>query len=268
MNNSMAAPWLWGIGFTVTFSALLAKLCRIQMVFVSADSFRRRKVRPRDVAFIMIGVVGLHTLLLLVWQLVSPLTWQRDVLQVDQTNFYMKSVGICRSDNGAAFFLSMIVFHIVCLIYALRLSFKTRKIPSDFAEGKYISACIVSMFQVLAIGKMLFGTTHVTQCELCCATILRSHFLSTLVCLHYLGLPLLFLFQSNSDAMYFVQCAIVFLQCFLVTALMFGPKMYRISRGECLPVQESRVQQVDRNSVMPSSQSQHIDRISPPPEDI
>jgi len=45
----MASPWLFGLGFSCSFSALFAKTLRVNKLFGAANSFQRIKVTVKDV---------------------------------------------------------------------------------------------------------------------------------------------------------------------------------------------------------------------------
>jgi len=187
----MAFPWLYGIGFTITFSALFAKLWRIRFIFSAATSFVRKKVEAKDVAVIMVIMLMVELVILLTWQIVAPLKWERNILVTDSYGFAIKSVGQCTSQSGRWFLLTLIILHILCLLYALYLSYVTRSIPSMFSESKWIAAAIISMLQILV-----------------------------------LAIPIHLIVEENTKGTFFVRACVVFLQSATVTIFVFAPKMF------------------------------------------
>lgn len=193
----MAFPWLSGIGFVTVYSALFAKIWRVKKLLANAERFRRKTVAVQDVAMIMVVMLSFEVIVLIVWQIVSPLRWERDVLTTDSDGFPLESVGSCSSTHQVAFSSTLGGFYISSLVYALYLCFITRNVPSDFAEGTFITISVASAFQILT-----------------------------------LAIPVLVIAADDPNATYFVTAAIVFLVSSTITLLIFGPKFWRIWRAK------------------------------------
>ncbi|KAL7549862.1 hypothetical protein ACHAWF_016594 [Thalassiosira exigua] len=190
----MAVPWLVVVGFVVSYSALFAKTWRIKKIYDEARAMRRVKIDPKDVAFIMAILLSAAVVVLVTWQLVAPLKWEREILAVNELGQATESIGKCSSDGALPFLIVLAVFIFGCLLFALYLSYVTRKMPSDFNEGKWVTASILSTFQILV-----------------------------------LAVPVLVIVVNvSSDAYYFVRAAIVFLIGGAVTSFVFGPKIYAL----------------------------------------
>uniref|UniRef100_A0A7S4R276 G-protein coupled receptors family 3 profile domain-containing protein n=1 Tax=Ditylum brightwellii TaxID=49249 RepID=A0A7S4R276_9STRA len=192
----MAVPWLWGIGFAVTFSALFAKVMRVKLLYKAASKMKRRRIESKDVFSIMFIVLAIETVILLTFQFVSPLRWEREVLR-DINGNAVESVGRCESESGWWFFAALVGFNILCLFYALVLCFQTKHIPSDFAESNYIFLSVMFMFQVLV-----------------------------------LAVPVSAMVRDDTNVFYFMRACAIFLQNFTVVFIIFVPKMYRIYKKE------------------------------------
>jgi len=190
----MAYPWLFAIGFALTFGALFAKIWRINKLMQGASTFRRVSVGVKDVAGFVIGLLAVEVLIMLTWQLVDPLQWQRSVVTYGVNGYPVKSVGMCTSANGNGmyFIIALAAVNIACLLLALYMSYKVRSIPSEYQESKWITASIISMFQVAII-----------------------------------GVPVLVIVKEETHALYLVNVMILFLLSSTVTLLMFGPKLYQ-----------------------------------------
>lgn len=143
----MLVPWFYGIGFGITFSAIFAKIQRVKLIYLAGINMQRKRVTIRDVMNIMIVMLGIEFGLLLSWQLVSPYKWERSPTD-DVDGVTTESVGVCASESGSYFFLGIIIFHVICLIYALVLSWQTKDINSEFAESSYLFLAVMFMFQV------------------------------------------------------------------------------------------------------------------------
>ncbi len=189
----MALPWLFSMGFAVTFSALFAKIWRIKLVFGAARGFVRKQVGVKDVASIMVAVIVLQAIVLIAWNIASPLVWQREVLTSDDNGYPIKSIGTCSSEKGLAFLIPLIVIDALMLFYALYLCFVTRTISDEYQEGTWITASVLSIIQILV-----------------------------------LSIPILVIVDNDNSAFYFVRVAVIFLVSSTVTMLIFFPKMYRL----------------------------------------
>ncbi|CAJ1961329.1 unnamed protein product [Cylindrotheca closterium] len=189
----MAAPWLFGYGFSIVFSALFAKIYRVRMIVASAVSFRRTRVHVKDVMYIMVGILGGESIILLLWSLISPLTWEREVILGDEYGLTLISSGRCVSDYSLVFLLIFLGFNLFILFYALVLCYLTRTYPSEFAESRWITACVISYMQILL-----------------------------------LAVPILAIVEGNNNVAFFGRAAIVFLMSMSASLLVFGPKMYAL----------------------------------------
>ncbi|KAL7543364.1 hypothetical protein ACHAXR_013073 [Thalassiosira sp. AJA248-18] len=189
----MALPWLFSMGFSIVFSALFAKIWRIKLVFGAAQRMRPKKVEVKDVAFIMIGVIMIQVVILLCWQLIDPMMWEREVLLSDANGYPLQSYGHCVSDNAGRFQIPLLSFDGLMLLYSLYLCFITRNVPSDFQEGTWIAAAVLSIIQILI-----------------------------------LAIPILIVVGSNNNAYYFVRATVLFLVSCTVNSLIFFPKIFRV----------------------------------------
>jgi len=192
----MAIPWLWGMGCAITYSALFAKVWRVQKLYKLAHAMRRQKVTHKDVYFIIVFMVTVEMVVLIAMQIVSPHVWQRDVIR-EIGGYSIESIGSCSSDSGWWFFATLVVLNVFCLFVALILCWKTKDIPSDFAESNYIFLSVMFMFQILL-----------------------------------LAVPVSVMVRDDNNVFFFIRVAAVFLQNFTVLVLIFLPKMRRIYIGE------------------------------------
>ena len=111
----------------------------------------------------------------------------------DNNGYPTKSIGTCSSNNGLAYLIPLIVIDALMLFYALYLCFVTRKVSSEYQEGTWITASILSILQILV-----------------------------------LSIPILVIVDNDNSAFYFVRVAVIFLVSSTVTMLIFFPKMYKL----------------------------------------
>ena len=185
----MAFPWLFNLGFIVTFSALFAKIWRVCRILRRSSGWQRTVVLAKDVAGVMVAFTLVQFILLLAWQLVDPLRWQRQVLQSNARGYPLASVGSCTSDKALSFVIPLSAYNFGCLLYALYLCYRTRNFSSELNEAKWITASIVSIFQILL-----------------------------------LAVPVLIIAWEDTNAFYFVRASVITLMSMGVTCFIFVPK--------------------------------------------
>jgi len=154
---------------------------------------RRVIVQSKDVAIIIVFFLSLEISLLLAWQIIAPLRWEREVLSIDENGYPTKSVGMCTSEKNMEFVIPYAVLNLGCLLYALYLCYVTRNIPSHLNEGKWITASIIGIFQVLL-----------------------------------LGIPIHIIVSTVANAYFFVRACLMFIVSMSVTCFIFIPKLIRL----------------------------------------
>jgi gamma-aminobutyric acid type B receptor len=158
----MASPWLYSLGFVITFSALFAKTYRIAKIF-NNKSMQRIKIKTKDL-FGAVGILAvLDGTLLAAWQVSSPLQWQRGRTQIDSFNRTLETLGVCTdvplgmtsapSSTDSNTFLAVIAcLHVGLLMYGNYLTYTARNLPTTFQESKWIALAMGSMLQLFMMG--------------------------------------------------------------------------------------------------------------------
>ena len=211
----MAVPWLYSIGSVVIFASLFGKIWKIKLIYQAGARFRRVKVGLKDVLPYAMVLLAVVVALMTAWQIYDPFVWTRNVEMENSEGLPMESYGECTSDTGWYFWIALLSFQLAYLIYALVLCWQTRAIPSSFAESSHVSLCVVCIFQISA-----------------------------------LAIPVIAMVRDDRVAYYFIRVCSVFLQNFTVLALIFGPKMWRVYKGED--------KLVIRKSTMAASNNRHF----------
>ena len=196
----MAFPWLLALGFSVAFSALFAKIVRIRKIMANAQAFRRKEVPIKDVIFIMVIAMAIEGVVLLSWQLVAPLKWNREVVATSDLGYPTQSVGLCASENpnlSLVFYICLFVVNFVVILIALVLCYLTRHFKSELNEAKWITASVISILQVLL-----------------------------------LVVPISIIARENTSASFFVKSAAVFITSMAVTMFIFVPKFISVHFNE------------------------------------
>lgn len=156
VDACIAIPWLYSVGFSITFGTLFAKIYRVYGIFLrgrtSVASTRRSSVSFQDTLLTIGKVLLLDVVILGLWTGLDPLHWQRYVIQQDQFGFTLESQGVCTSEDWKLFLGALVALHVALCIVACYMCYVSRNIPSRFSEHKYLTIAMVSNLQVFAIG--------------------------------------------------------------------------------------------------------------------
>lgn len=142
----MASPWLFFVGHATIYSALFCKLWRVDQVM----STRRRAVTPLQVLWPLGIVLVMIVTLLTVWTAISPLTWNREMIN----EFPPETYGKCDSDNDwfGFFFLPLYIILMICTILTGFIVWKTKDISQDLSDTSTVFYLIVTQMQAWFVG--------------------------------------------------------------------------------------------------------------------
>jgi len=121
-------PWLLSLGWCFVFSALFSKTKRVNKIFHNPEKFKRVKVTARDVIQIMSLLLSLNLIILIVWTVVDPLVWDREITGYDKFDREIESKGSCSSDNFWKFTAPLIVVNLGALCISLQQAYIARHI--------------------------------------------------------------------------------------------------------------------------------------------
>ncbi|CAJ1959348.1 unnamed protein product [Cylindrotheca closterium] len=235
----IAIPWLYSVGFSITFGTLFAKIRRVYEIFAqghqsvairNVDSNRRTSTSWQDTLSTIGKVLLLDVVILVLWTSVDPLYWKREIIRQDQFGFTLESQGYCVSEHWTLFLGALVALHIALCCIACYMCYVSRNIPSRYSEHKYLTIAMVSNLQVFAIG----GTYDGGYC---------GYF----ACLHPTlkmsltqprnTVPVLIITEDDPAAHAFVRSAVVWMNDFVVLVLIFGNLMYTVHCSSKSPAQ-------------------------------
>jgi gamma-aminobutyric acid type B receptor len=127
----MAIPWLYSVGFSITFGTLFAKIRHVYVLFKAAAGTTRPTISIKETLLIIGGVLGVDVLVLTVWTVVSPLRWERTILTMDKYQVPLSSEGYCTSDDWMIFAGILAALHLALLGFASYLCYLSRDIPTS-----------------------------------------------------------------------------------------------------------------------------------------
>mmetsp|Transcript_49722 Transcript_49722/g.120531 ORF Transcript_49722/g.120531 Transcript_49722/m.120531 type:complete len:870 (+) Transcript_49722:265-2874(+) len=153
----MSTPWLVFCGYAIAFSALVAKMWRINKIFASGAKLQRVKVTTSDASWPLVVLLTLNVFLLAIWTAVSPLVWVRTPVEdsVDRFGRPTSSYGSCLSEDET---VSKIIVSLLAVVNSAGLiftnyqGFKTRRLPTEFNEAFYLSIANACILEVLVLG--------------------------------------------------------------------------------------------------------------------
>lgn len=183
-----------GLGFSIIYSALFTKTNRISRIFESARRSARRPsfISPKSQVVISMMLISVQFVASVVWFVVEPPSVRREHPDGKRDQVILK----CRIKDSS--FLVSLVYNMtlicICTVYAI----KTRKIPENFNESKFIgftmyTTCIIW----LAFVPIYFGTGNSFQIQI--TTLCVSISLSAYVALFCLFSPKIYIILCHPD---------------------------------------------------------------------
>lgn len=149
-----------GFGFAVTYSALLTKTNRISRIFNSARYSARRPpfISPRSQVVITLLLIAVQAIGAAVWLVLEPPSVRLYHPFERRDEIVLK----CGCDDQ--WFMMSLVYNVLLIVVCTMYAVKTRTIPENFNESKYIgftmyTTCIIW----LAFIPIYFGTLNTFQ---------------------------------------------------------------------------------------------------------
>jgi len=189
----MATPWLYSVGFSITFGTLFAKIRRVYIIFKSAANMQRQKVTFSETIAITGLVLFFDMTILTVWTVVDPLEFVRTTLSEDKFGVPLESEGHCTSESWEPFTATLASLHLILLAFACYLCYVSRDIPTQFSEGKYVTIAMLSNLQIFVI-----------------------------------AVPVLIILGADPETSFFVRSAVIWINDFMVIVLIFGNLIYQV----------------------------------------
>lgn len=201
--SCMLIPWLYFIGVSLISGALLAKVMALNEAYINSE-LASINVSPWMILRSCVSLVLLNSLVLLSWTLVSPMEWIReDNSARDLFNRSTNSFGYCESSNDVPFIVALSVLNAGAVILASLGSFRSRHIETEFGDSRYVGICLAVILHVWC-----------------------------------LCVPIALVVDNNSEGLFWIATATVFVAAQAVILLVYAPKMLALRtqhRLELLP---------------------------------
>jgi ABC-type branched-subunit amino acid transport system substrate-binding protein len=133
--------WLLGVGFVLTFSALLVKTWRIWKIFHD-KSLRIIKLDNIYLLKIMAVALAIEIIVLALW---SALYTPHAATVVVDVNRPMENFRFCTSEQTQPFAIVLIVYKGLLICAAVVLGVWSRKVRSEYNESKYV---LISVYNI------------------------------------------------------------------------------------------------------------------------
>ncbi|XP_038070543.1 metabotropic glutamate receptor 5-like [Patiria miniata] len=169
------------LGFTLTYAPTLLKVNRICRIFQAGKKSTKppRFVRPRDQVLLVVLLTAIQVVIVGVSGITGNLS-KPQLLMPEKFCNYMEIYCLFRSGFVASCMYNLLLI-LACCYYA----FKTRKVPSNYNESKFIAVSVYSTLVLCLAAVPVYATaTIVLQkvATLCMAVLLNAYL--TLVCVY------------------------------------------------------------------------------------
>ena len=130
-------PWLYSIGFCITFAALFAKIERVKRIFLN-KAMKNVSVKVRDMAKPMLALLLVDATILTIWTAIDPLQFVRSRSDDDYDTYGNPTLsqGTCTSPTAWSYLAPLVALHVIVLFYGNRNAYLTRSVSSEFQESK------------------------------------------------------------------------------------------------------------------------------------
>ena len=205
VRSCAAIPWLYSVGFCLTFGALFARIKRIYKLLQSAVEMKRIQISAKETLLSVAVVLLIDVIILSIWTGVDPLQWTRNITSSDIFGDPLESEGFCSSEHWQIFAGLIASFHFILMAVACYMCYLARKIPERISNGKYVGFAVFSNLQIFII-----------------------------------VIPVLVIFGSNdAGAGFFVRSSAIWINDFVVVSLVFGNLMYKVHQNDSETLDDS-----------------------------
>jgi len=188
-------PWLYCIGFSVTFGTLFAKIKRVYTLF-KASAHAERVVVTKTQTFIDISVTtSVDIVICAIWTIFDRLKWSREITSADQFGEPLESAGFCSSEHWTTFVVVIGVWHLLLLLGGCHLCYLTRHISKKFVESRYMLLAMVSHLQIYLI-----------------------------------SIPVLVLVGNDPKSSLFIRAMVIWINDFAIICIIFGSLILAVHR--------------------------------------
>ena len=130
-----------GLSLTICLAALLTKTNRLARIFNNKQRLTQPScLSPRSQLGICVGIVSVQLIGVVLWIFLSPPAVK---LKYEQKHNQKRLILVCQTDNE--YIACSLVYNMLLVISCTLYAIKTRRIPENFNEAKYIGFAMYSI---------------------------------------------------------------------------------------------------------------------------
>jgi hypothetical protein len=137
----MAVPWLFCLGYLITYGALFSKLWRIHRVL----QMRRQAIMIKQVVWPSLALFVAALLILGLWTGLDPIQWVRE-----ETNSVTgESIGQCQSNDMVAYVIPLIFVMLIPTLLTAYMAWRTKDVDEEYSESHWIFIMVFVQCEVI-----------------------------------------------------------------------------------------------------------------------
>jgi hypothetical protein len=137
----MAVPWLFCLGYLITYGALFSKLWRIHRVL----QMRRQAVMIKQVVWPSLVLFAIALLILGLWTGLDPMQWVREEIN-DVTG---ESIAQCQSHEMMAYVIPLVVVMLIPTLLTAYMAWRTKDVDEEYSESRWIAIMVFVQCEVI-----------------------------------------------------------------------------------------------------------------------
>ncbi|KAI8919850.1 7 transmembrane sweet-taste receptor of 3 GCPR-domain-containing protein [Powellomyces hirtus] len=189
-----AMPWLLGLGFDITFSAIIVKSYRLYRLFLfSASSVIQFDASNLAILKWVGAICGTNAVVYAAWTIHDPLTATMTSLDGEESFYYA-----CQSNHTSVYLGIVLALKYVMLIVCMFFTIKLRELNAVLNESKAIAAATFSTTFILTICLGVYALVNNFQGRFIIAT--GGIFIGTTMCLAALFAPKIAIVVFSPDS--------------------------------------------------------------------
>ncbi|XP_052218066.1 gamma-aminobutyric acid type B receptor subunit 2-like [Dreissena polymorpha] len=149
------------IGFATTFGSMFSKTWRVYRIFTNTKMERNMSIRDKHLLVIIGIVVTMETIVLTVWECLSPhrVTRQqldREIIITDSGDEILFFYPVCDSDHSNHFIWTLRIMNGTLIAFGAFLAWETRNVHIDaLNDSKTIGICVYNVVILSAVELLL-----------------------------------------------------------------------------------------------------------------
>jgi len=149
-----AFPWFFVIGYSLMYCALFSKLWRLSRLL----QLRRQAVQIKQVLWPIVGIGTALIVVLILWQTLEPLEWERTVISIGDEPF--ETYGECSEDGLLPFLIPLALLIALTVGITAVFAWKMKDVQEELSESRWIFAGIFLHIQTWLVGVPIFYITN------------------------------------------------------------------------------------------------------------